>query len=151
MNRNKRDAIIMFVAAAIFIVVSILSLAKETKFSRGERADATITQIISYTSGDDLEHEVTVEFTTADGQVISGILDSYSSSFYEGKVIPVKYMPDDPHDFTYAKGSYLILIIFAAAGVLLVGAGVFKLVRGGDDDGSGELRGKIDDSQKDNW
>ena len=152
MNKSKRNTVIVFIVAAIFLVVAILTFLKASKFSRlGVSADATITKILSYTSGDDLEHEVTVTFTTEEGEEISGILDSYSSSFYEGKVIPIKYLRDDPHEFAYAKGSYVLPVILGIAGVALIGFGVFSLLRGNDEDGEADFKGRSDDSQKDNW
>ena len=152
MSKSKKIAIAMIVFAVICFALSVVTLAKATKFIReGEEADATITKILSYTSGDDLEHEVTVTFTTSDGQEITGILDTYSSSFYEGEVIPIRYLTKNPHEFTYGKTVYLPVVILAGVGVILIVTSVVKLVRGDDDDGSGEFRGKIDDSQKDNW
>ena len=86
----------------------------------------------------DTDHEVTVRFTTESGEEITGKLDAYKSGFYEGKTVPVLYLPDDPEKFTYEKNGLLLPLIMGGAGVFLVVFGVIGLVRSGrrPDDGS---------------
>ena len=81
---------------------------------------------------------VYVIVTTADGEEIEGELDAYQTGFYVGKTVPVLYLPSDPHKFTYEKNGLLLPLILGGAGVLLLGFGIFGLVRRerGDDDGT---------------
>ena len=135
---SKKNAIITLVAGVLFVAISILLWVKTVRF-RGEgiHADAVIVDIDVTWIADDEDHKVTVRFTTEAGEEIEGELDTYRTGFYEGKTVPVLYLPDDPHKFTYEKNGLLVPLIFIGAGALLVGVGVFGLVRARlDDDGT---------------
>ena len=136
---SKKHAILILVVGVLFLAVAVFAWIKTVHY-RGEgiRVDAVITDIETTYFDDDTDHTVTVRFTTEDGEEITGELDAYQSGFYVGKTVPVLYLPDDPHKFTYAKNGLLLPLIFIGAGVFLLGFGVFALVRKdrGYDDGT---------------
>lgn len=136
---SKKHAILILVVGVLFLAVAVFAWIKTVHY-RGEgiRVDAVITDIETTYFDDDADHTVTVRFVTEDGEEITGELDAYQSGFYVGKTVPVLYLPDDPHKFTYAKNGLLLPLIFIGAGVFLLGFGVFALVRKdrGYDDGT---------------
>lgn len=136
---SKKHAILILVVGVLFLAVAVFAWIKTVHY-RGEgiRADAEIIDIETTYFDDDTDHTVTVRFVTEDGEEITGELDAYQSGFYVGKTVPVLYLPDDPHKFTYAKNGLLLPLIFIGAGVFLLGFGVFALVRKdrGYDDGT---------------
>ena len=136
---SKKHAILILVVGVLFLAVAVFAWIKTVHY-RGEgiRADAEIIDVETTYFDDDTDHTVTVRFVTEDGEEITGELDAYQSGFYVGKTVPVLYLPDDPHKFTYAKNGLLLPLIFIGAGVFLLGFGVFALVRKdrGYDDGT---------------
>ena len=140
MNRlTKKSAILVIVAGVLFLAVSVFVWVRTVRYrGEGVRADAKIVRIETTYFDDDTDHTVTVRFETAEGEEITGELDAYQSGFYEGKIVPVLYLPDDPHKFTYAKNGLLLPLIFGGAGVLLSGFGIYGLIRRerGYDDGT---------------
>ena len=136
---SKKHAILILVSGVLFLAVAGFAWIKTVHY-RGEgiRVDAVITDIETTYFDDDTDHIVTVRFTTADGEEIEGELDAYQTGFYVGKTVPVLYLPSDPHKFTYEKNGLLLPLILGGAGVLLLGFGIFGLVRRerGDDDGT---------------
>ena len=136
---SKKSAILILISGVLFIAVSVFAWIKTVHY-RGEgiRVDAEIIDVETTYFDDDTDHTVTVRFVTEDGEEITGELDAYQSGFYVGKTVPVLYLPDDPHKFTYAKNGLLLPLIFIGAGVFLLGFGVFALVRKdrGYDDGT---------------
>ena len=140
MNKlTKRNAIIVIIAGVLFLAVSVFMWIK-TVYYRGEgvRVDAEIIKIETDYHGDDTDHTVTVRFKTEEGEEIEGELDTYHTGFYVGKTVPVLYLQDNPHKFTYAKNGLLIPLIFGGVGVFLTAFGVVGLVRSGkkEDDGT---------------
>ena len=136
---SKKSAIIIIVSGVLFLAVAVFAWIKTVHYrGEGVHADAVITDIETTYFDDDTDHTVTVRFVTEDGEEITGELDAYQSGFYVGKTVPVLYLPDDPHKFTYAKNGLLLPLIFIGAGVFLLGFGVFALVRKdrGYDDGT---------------
>ncbi|MBR4770883.1 MAG: DUF3592 domain-containing protein [Clostridia bacterium] len=136
---SKKHAILILVVGVLFLAVAVFAWIKTVHYrGEGVHADAVITDIETTYFDDDTDHTVTVRFTTEDGEEITGELDAYQSGFYVGKTVPVLYLPDDPHKFTYAKNGLLLPLIFIGAGVFLLGFGVFALVRKdrGYDDGT---------------
>ncbi len=137
---SKKSAIIMIISGVLFLAVAGFAWIKTVRYrGEGVHADAVITDIETTYFDDDTDHTVTVRFTTGDGEEITGELDAYQSGFYVGKTVPVLYLPDNPHKFTYEKNGLLLPLIFIGAGAFLLGAGIFALVRRrkGYDDGTG--------------
>ena len=136
---TKKNAILVIVSGVLFLAVSVFAWVKTVHYrGEGVHADAVIVDIETTYFDDDTDHEVTVRFTTESGEEITGKLDAYKSGFYEGKTVPVLYLPDDPHDFTYEKNGLLLPLILGGAGVFLLVFGAIGLVRSGrrPDDGA---------------
>ena len=136
---TKKNAIIVLLAAAAFLAASVFAWVKTVYYrGAGVHADAEIVDIETSYFDDDVDHDVTVTFTTADGREITGKLDAYKSSFRVGKTVPVLYIPDDPHDFTYEKNGLLLPLILGGTGVFLAVFGIVGLVgrKRGCDDGT---------------
>ena len=136
---TKRNAILVIAAGVLFLAVAVFAWVKTVHYrGEGVHADAVIVEIETTYFDDDTDHEVTVRFTTESGEEITGKLDAYKAGFYEGKTVPVLYLPDDPHDFTYEKNGLLLPLILGGAGVFLLVFGVIGLVRSGrrPDDGT---------------
>ena len=148
MNRlTKKSAIIVIVVGVLFLAVAVFTWVKTVHYrGEGVRTDAEIIDIETTYFNDDTDHTVTVRFTTEEGEEIVGELDAYQTGFYVGKTVPVLYLPDNPHKFTYAKNGLLLPLILIGAGVLLLGFGVFGLVRRerGYDDGTDYKPGDAD-------
>ena len=140
MNRlTKKSAILVIVVGVLFLAVSVFTWVRTVHYrGEGVHADAEIVDIETTYFDDDTDHTVTVRFETADGEEITGELDAYQTGFYVGKSVPVLYLPSDPHKFTYEKNGLLLPLILGGAGVLLLGFGIFGLIRRerGDDDGT---------------
>jgi len=140
MNRlTKKSAILVIVVGVLFLAVSVFAWVRTVHYrGEGVHADAEIVDIETTYFDDDTDHTVTVRFETEDGEEITGELDAYQSGFYVGKTVPVLYLPDDPQKFTYEKNGLLLPLILGGAGVLLLGFGIYGLVRRerGYDDGT---------------
>ena len=140
MNRlTKKSAILVIVVGVLFLAVSVFTWVRTVHYrGEGVHADAEIVDIETTYFDDDTDHTVTVRFETEDGEEITGELDAYQSGFYVGKTVPVLYLPDDPQKFTYEKNGLLLPLILGGAGVLLLGFGIYGLVRRerGYDDGT---------------
>ena len=140
MNRlTKKSAILVIVVGVLFLAVSVFAWVRTVHYrGEGVHADAEIVDIETTYFDDDTDHTVTVRFETEDGEEITGELDAYQSGFYVGKTVPVLYLPDDPQKFTYEKNGLLLPLILGGAGVLLLGFGIYGLVRRerGHDDGT---------------
>ena len=150
MNRlTKKSAILVIVVGVLFLAVSVFAGVR-TVHDRGEgvHADAEIVDIETTYFDDDTDHTVTVRIETEDGEEITGELDAYQSGFYVGKTVPVLYLPDDPQKFTYEKNGLLLPLILGGAGVLLLGFGIYGLVRRerGYDDGTDYTPGDAEKS-----
>ena len=150
MNRlTKKSAILVIVVGVLFLAVSVFTWVRTVHYrGEGVHADAEIVDIETTYFDDDTDHTVTVRFETEDGEEITGELDAYQSGFYVGKTVPVLYLPDDPQKFTYEKNGLLLPLILAGAGVLLLGFGIYGLVRRerGYDDGTDYTPGDAEKS-----
>ena len=148
---TKKNAILIFVAGVLFLTVAVFAWIKTVTFrGEGVHADAVIVGIETDYFGDDEDHEVTVRFTTENGEEIEGELDAYKSGFREGKTVPVLYLPDDPQTFTYEKNGLLLPLIFGGAGVFLLAVGICGFFRRDrrPDDGTDYRDGSPDEAER---
>lgn len=130
MKENKLENLVWSIFAiigTIFIVIGIFVSFQVLK--KGDKIETmgVITQISSYrqTNGD-RGHEVYVSYMV-NGEEYESKLNSYSSSFYEGKEIDIYYHKNNPHEIGSSSLDFLVLLfpgigfIFAIIG----GIGLF--------------------------
>ena len=121
--------IVFLLVGVIMIVASVCTFVGEKQFeAKAEKTTAVITEIDRYTtgSGDDrtTHHDVYVEYRV-DRQVYNCMLNTYTSSMYEGKEIEVMYDPENPGDVRVSN--YIAPIILVFMGLIFggVGGGLF--------------------------
>lgn len=121
--------IIFLLIGVIMVIASVCTFVGAKRFeANAEKTTAVITEIDRYTtgSGDDrtTHYDVYVEYRV-DRQVYNGILNTYTSSMYEGKEIEVMYDPAKPTDVRVKD--YIAPIILAIMGLVFggVGGGMF--------------------------
>lgn len=121
--------IVFLLVGVIMIVASVCTFVAEKKFeAKAETTTAVITEIDTYTtgSGDDrtTHHDVYVEYRV-DRQVYNGMLNTYTSSMYEGKEIEVMYDPENPGNVRVSNYIAPIILIFMGLIFGGVGGGLF--------------------------
>lgn len=121
--------IIFLLIGVIMVIASVCTFVGAKRFeANAEKTMAVITEIDRYTtgSGDDrtTHHDVYVEYRV-DRQVYNCMLNTYTSSMYEGKEIEVMYDPANPGDVRV--NDYIAPIILAFMGLVFggVGGGMF--------------------------
>ena len=121
--------IVFLLVGVIMIVASVCTFVGEKQFeAKAEKTTAVITEIDTYTtgSGDDrtTHHDVYVEYRV-DRQVYNCMLNTYTSSMYEGKKIEVMYDPENPGDVRVSN--YIAPIILVFMGLIFggIGGGMF--------------------------
>ena len=91
-----------------------------------EQTDAVIERLETIYSGYDddgneqYDHNVFVSYTI-DGKEYKGELDTYESSYEEGKTIKIFYRPDDPADI-HGDSGMMGLILLIIGPVIMLGA-----------------------------
>ena len=125
MTKNKSDKkyiVLASISALVVIAVGIFLLVRNIDYkSNGVKTYAVITKIETIHSRTDesTNHYVYVRFE-AEGKIIEGKLDVYTSSMREGQTVPVRYMPDNPKNFVYGKAMFLPSVLFFIAGAVLI-------------------------------
>ena len=125
MKKSKSDKkliVLASISALVFIAVGIFLLVRNIDYkSNGVKTYAVITKIeTDYSPTDEsTNHYVYVRFE-AEGKIIEGKLDVYTSSMREGQTVPVRYMPDNPENFIYGKAMFLPSVLFFIAGGVLI-------------------------------
>ena len=127
MKENKIENLIWTIFAsigAIFVIIGLAVFGSIFNYENKVDTVGTITGISSYYSGTNhnRNHEVYVSYTV-DGKEYESRLNSYSSSFYEGKEIDIYYDKDNPNKIG-VKSLDLLFLIFP-------GIGLFFFIIGG--------------------
>lgn len=127
-SSGKSVNLIILLTGFIFIAVALFIFVRTIKYeTNGVKTDAVITDITTRYSGSDEEYDVYVEFYV-EGVRYAGKLNSYESSFYEGKSIVIYYMPDNPNDFVHGSHNHLLAFLFFAFGGTAVAVIIFLTV-----------------------
>lgn len=133
MKHNKIENLIWIIFAivgSIFVVIGIAVCAKTFNYDRKIDTIGTITEISSYRGKDGgIGHEVYVSYNV-DGEEYESRLNSYASSFYEGKEIEIYYNKDNPNEIG-VKSLDLLFLIFPGIGLIFAiigGTGIFVKV-----------------------
>lgn len=121
MKENKIENLIWTIFAsigAIFVIIGLAVFGSIFNYENKVDTVGTITGISSYYSGTNhnRNHEVYVSYTV-DGKEYESRLNSYSSSFYEGKEIDIYYDKDNPNKIG-VKSLDLLFLIFPGIGLI---------------------------------
>jgi len=96
--------------------------------NNGVKIDATIFLIEITGAGEDTRGHAYVIYTI-NGMTYRTELNRYSSKMYEGQVVPIRYMPNNPNIIAYAENEYLgVILCIVASVVLLLVAAVLLIV-----------------------
>ena len=129
---NKKIIPLLCISSLIFIVFASFLLASGVNYkNKGIKTYAVITRIETErrAANEDVTHYVYVKFE-AEGRIIEGRLYTYVAGMREGQKIPIRYMPDNPRDFTYAKGMFLIpVLLYIVSAVMLLFIIMYRIVR----------------------
>lgn len=122
MNKNKSENLIWIIFAsigAIFVLIGLNIVGNISNYENKIDTKGIITEISSYGNR---QHEVYVLYTV-NGKEYESKLNSYSSSFYEGKEIDIYYDKDNPNKIG-VKSLDLLFWIFPGIGVVFLIIGV---------------------------
>ena len=121
----------IFIAVFCFVMTAILAfggviVAKNSQKEYKE-TQATISEIVTDHIGEEITHEVYVDYEV-DGVAYTHVLFSgYEDSYAEGKTITVYYEVGHPENIGTLTPSWLKFLLFAGAGIFLV-AGIAAIV-----------------------
>ena len=126
MKENKVEYLVWIIFAsigAIFVVVGLFAFGYITNYKNKVDTVGTITEISTYHSNNknNREYEVYVSYNV-DGKEYESKLNSYSSSFYEGKEINIYYDKDNPNKIC-VKSLDLLFLIFPGVGLIFLTIG----------------------------
>ena len=111
--------LVFSIIGSVFVIVAVCFAVFQVQFEKGaEETNAVITRIESYRDGQgDSHHNVYISYE-ADGQTYEAVLESYVSSWYEGKTIEVLVSRDNPREIRAAATSWLFVLIFGPVGFI---------------------------------
>lgn len=123
--------IIFTVIGIVFVLIGGIICLNIFNYENKIETVGIITQISSYRDSDgDINYEVYVSYNV-NGKEYESRLNSYSSSFYEGKEINIYYDKDNPNNIG-VKSLDLLFLIFPGLGLIFIilgGAGIAVKVR----------------------
>ena len=104
--------LVFSIIGSVFVIVAVFFAVFQVQFEKGaEETNAVITRIESYRDGQgDSHHNVYISYE-ADGQTYEAVLESYVSSWYEGKTIEVLVSRDNPREIRAAATSLSLIHI----------------------------------------
>ncbi len=133
MKENKIENLVWIIFSsigAIFVIIGLVVFGSIFNYDNKVDTVGTIKEISSYYSNakHNRNHEVYVSYIV-DGKEYESRLNSYSSSFYEGKEIDIYYDKDNPSKIGM-KSLDLLFLIFPGIGLIfLIIGGIGILVR----------------------
>lgn len=136
MNKPKNQfiekilALIFGVLGVIFIIVAVLLASHSGRIARTYiKTTAEITGFdISRRNTDDRYSRRTAIKYEVEGQSLEQLLNEYSSSMYEGKIIPVLVNPEDYYDVRTSTLMYLPAIIFGVVAIPFLVVSIILIV-----------------------
>ena len=103
----------------LFVIIGLVVFGSVFNYENKVDSVGTITEILSYRSTNhNINHEVYVSYTV-EGKEYKSRLNSYSSSFYEGKEIDIYYDKDNPNKIG-VKSLDLLFLIFPGIGLIFL-------------------------------
>lgn len=121
MKENKAEYLLYGIFAtvgAIFLIVGIFLTMALTNIENKVDTIGTITEIVRDGIGDNVSYKVFVSYEV-DGKDYESMLNSYSSTFYEGKEIEIYYDEDNPSKIG-THFSDLLMWIFPGMGLIFL-------------------------------
>lgn len=122
MKENKLESLIWIIFAsigAIFVTIGVAVFCGVFNYENKIDTVGTITEISSYrNTNHNRNHEVYVSYIV-EGKEYESRLNSYSSSFYEGKEIDIYYDKDNPNKIG-VKSLDLLFLIFPGIGLIFL-------------------------------
>ena len=127
---EKILALILGVLGVIFIIVAVLLASHSGRIARTYiKTTAEITGFdISRRNTDDRYSRRTAIKYEVEGQSLEQLLNEYSSSMYEGKIIPVLVNPEDYYDVRTSTLLYLPAIIFGVVAIPFLVVSIILIV-----------------------
>ena len=127
---EKILALIFGVIGVIFIIVAVLLASHSGRIARTYiKTTAEITGFdISRRNTDDRYSRRTAIKYEVEGQSLEQLLNEYSSSMYEGKIIPVLVNPEDYYDVRTSTLLYLPAIIFGVVAIPFLVVSIILIV-----------------------
>lgn len=148
MRKSKKKLfLLLLISGIIFLCAGIFLSAKATKFERnGIKTQAEVVRIErEYDANYKEEISVYVKYTVGN-TTYTRELDYYASGLYEGDIVTILYLPDDPASITYAKTQFLPPVLFYVGAGICLGFGVFVALSGVV--GGGRLKRLKENGQK---
>ena len=125
MKENKLENLIWIIfisVGIIFLLISIIILKNIFNYTNKIDTIGTITKITTYNTGHNSNYEIYVSYNV-EGENYESELNSYSSSFYEGKKIKIYYDKNNPHKIGM-KSLDLLFLLFPGIGSILLIIGI---------------------------
>ena len=121
--------LVFSIIGSVFVIVAVCFAVFQVQFEKNAvETSAVITRIESYRDGQgDSHHNVCISYE-ADGQTYEAVLESYVSSWYEGKTIEVLVSRDNPGEVRAAATSWLFVLIFGLVGFIFAVIGIIMSV-----------------------
>lgn len=145
MQKNKTEflGVIVFLSVGIiFLVVGLLLQFGVFSIDEEDRiyTTATITRIDTYHDSDgDTSHKVYVEYQV-DDNLLESKLNTYVSSYYEGKEIDVYYDKNNPSRVQTDGANFLGIIFIVLGGILAIFGAFMLFVRFNGDSKARKLK-----------
>ena len=113
--------------AVIAIVAGVyLTFFHSSGFEKTTATIVSVTELPKDFEDEEAKYDVVVEYTV-NGQKYTEKLDYYSPSFETGKMIDVRYNPENPAEVHGGSGFGIYILI---AGVVIAAIVIFSIVRG---------------------
>ena len=127
---EKILALIFGVLGVIFIIVAVLLASHSGRIARTYiKTTAEITGFdITRSNTDSRYRRRTAVKYEVEGQSLEQLLNEYSSSMYEGKIIPVLVNPEDYYDVRTSTLLYLPAIIFGVVAIPFLVVSIILIV-----------------------
>ena len=137
MKKSKKKLfLLLLISGIIFLCVGIFLSAKATKFERdGIEIQAEVVKIErEYDTNDNEKISVYVKYTVGN-KTYTRELDYYANDLYEGAIVTVLYLPNEPASITYAKTKNLPPVLFYVGAGICLGCSLFIFLSGVMGDG----------------
>lgn len=123
-RKSRITIITCFFLGILALTVGITSLVKRSHYIPAEATIVRVEQ--TYNAAEEGYHYNTIAKYIVKGKEYEGDIGFYSAGFKEGKIIEIRYDPNDPSKVEAATIG--ALIYFVGIGAVLTAAGVYMLL-----------------------